>query len=169
MGGKGLAVAGLSMGGVGLVGSLCMASILLPSLNRAREQANRIKCASNLRQIGLAVQMYASANRGAYPASFESLLSAQYIGADVFVCPSSDDTYAAGAADLSAGGHLSYVYTGGALNFRSPPNSVVAYEPLTNHNRDGINLLHVDGTVQFIQRQFVQQKISNLKTGVNPP
>ncbi len=41
-------------------------SILLPSLNRAREQANRIKCASNLKQIGLAIQIYANenANRG---------------------------------------------------------------------------------------------------------
>ena len=35
-------------------------SILLPSLNRAREAANRIKCASNLRQIGLAMKMYAN-------------------------------------------------------------------------------------------------------------
>jgi prepilin-type N-terminal cleavage/methylation domain-containing protein len=34
-------------------------SILLPSLNRAREQANRIKCASNLRQLTLAAIMYA--------------------------------------------------------------------------------------------------------------
>ncbi len=35
-------------------------SILLPSLNRAREAANRIKCASNLRQIALAIKMYAN-------------------------------------------------------------------------------------------------------------
>ena len=42
-------------------------SILLPSLNRAREQANRIKCASNLRQIGQAIQIYANVNKGAFP------------------------------------------------------------------------------------------------------
>jgi len=35
-------------------------SILLPSLNRAREQANRAKCANNLRQIALAATMYAN-------------------------------------------------------------------------------------------------------------
>jgi prepilin-type N-terminal cleavage/methylation domain-containing protein len=38
-------------------------SILLPSLNRARETANRVKCASNLRQLGLAMIMYANEQR----------------------------------------------------------------------------------------------------------
>jgi len=42
-------------------------SILLPSLNRARETANRVKCASNLRQIGQAILLYSNDNNGAYP------------------------------------------------------------------------------------------------------
>src|SRR5688500_9202084 len=37
-------------------------SILLPSLNRAREQANRIKCASNLRSIAQHGFMYANSD-----------------------------------------------------------------------------------------------------------
>lgn len=35
-----------------------LVAILLPVLSQARERANRIKCANNLRQIGLAAQMY---------------------------------------------------------------------------------------------------------------
>jgi prepilin-type N-terminal cleavage/methylation domain-containing protein/prepilin-type processing-associated H-X9-DG protein len=42
-------------------------SILLPSLNRARETANRVKCGSNLRQIGQAILMYSNENKGSYP------------------------------------------------------------------------------------------------------
>lgn len=42
-------------------------SILLPSLNRARETANRVKCASNLRQIGQALLLYANENRQQWP------------------------------------------------------------------------------------------------------
>src|SRR5438552_1321171 len=38
--------------------------ILLPSLNKAREQAKRTQCLSNLRQIGQGVQMYASSDHG---------------------------------------------------------------------------------------------------------
>ena len=42
-------------------------SILLPSLNRARETANRVKCSSNLRQIGQALLLYSNDNKGNYP------------------------------------------------------------------------------------------------------
>jgi len=45
-------------------------SILLPALNRAREQGNRVKCASNLRQIGLAIQMYSNENKGNFPRTY---------------------------------------------------------------------------------------------------
>jgi len=34
---------------------------------RSRETANRVKCSSNLRQIGQAIQLYAAENRGVYP------------------------------------------------------------------------------------------------------
>jgi prepilin-type N-terminal cleavage/methylation domain-containing protein/prepilin-type processing-associated H-X9-DG protein len=42
-------------------------SILLPSLNRAREQANRVKCMSNMRMLGQGLQMYLIENKGNQP------------------------------------------------------------------------------------------------------
>jgi prepilin-type N-terminal cleavage/methylation domain-containing protein/prepilin-type processing-associated H-X9-DG protein len=51
-------------------------SILLPSLNRARETANRVKCASNLRQIGQAILLYSNENKGAYPRTKANLSDA---------------------------------------------------------------------------------------------
>jgi len=44
-------------------------SILLPALNAAKERANRVKCASNLRQIGQALQLYANDNK-MYPRTY---------------------------------------------------------------------------------------------------
>lgn len=44
-------------------------AILLPALNKAREQAKGVKCMSNLRQIGLSYAFYAQENRGWYPVS----------------------------------------------------------------------------------------------------
>ena len=42
-------------------------AILLPALNRAREQAKRLQCLSNLRQLGLAFISYCNDNRGWLP------------------------------------------------------------------------------------------------------
>jgi prepilin-type N-terminal cleavage/methylation domain-containing protein/prepilin-type processing-associated H-X9-DG protein len=52
-------------------------SILLPSLNRARETANRIKCAANLRSIGQSLLLYSNENKGAYPRTYYSSQPAQ--------------------------------------------------------------------------------------------
>src|SRR5437868_6740947 len=41
--------------------------ILLPALSRAREQARGAQCLSNLRQLGLGLQLYRGDNRDYYP------------------------------------------------------------------------------------------------------
>jgi prepilin-type N-terminal cleavage/methylation domain-containing protein/prepilin-type processing-associated H-X9-DG protein len=42
-------------------------SILLPSLNRAREQAKTVQCLSNMRQMGSTLNMFASEHKGYLP------------------------------------------------------------------------------------------------------
>jgi prepilin-type N-terminal cleavage/methylation domain-containing protein len=42
-------------------------AILLPVLNKVKEQGNRIKCASNLRQLGTSTMMYLDDNKQFYP------------------------------------------------------------------------------------------------------
>jgi len=41
--------------------------VLLPALQNARRQANAVKCASNMRQVGAAMLMYINANKGKMP------------------------------------------------------------------------------------------------------
>jgi prepilin-type processing-associated H-X9-DG protein len=47
---------------VGIIALLV--AMLLPALNRARAQANAVKCMSNLRQLGLGLVMYVNQNSG---------------------------------------------------------------------------------------------------------
>lgn len=56
-------------------------AILLPVLAAAKERANRIKCASNLHQLGIAIKMYSNDCKGQYP---RTLYRADSWGPDCF-------------------------------------------------------------------------------------
>ncbi|MHB0938206.1 MAG: DUF1559 family PulG-like putative transporter [Armatimonadota bacterium] len=70
-----------------------LASILFPVFSKAREKARQATCNSNVRQIALAIQMYAQDNQSQYPgidgSSWPSKI-APYLGssAAMFMCPS---------------------------------------------------------------------------------
>ncbi|HQC53527.1 MAG TPA: type II secretion system protein, partial [Lentisphaeria bacterium] len=48
-----------------------LAAMLMPALSKAREKANQADCMSQLKQIGLALKMYANDQRGWFPAVLE--------------------------------------------------------------------------------------------------
>jgi prepilin-type processing-associated H-X9-DG protein len=151
--GAGLAIA---VGVIGLVATMMIINTAIPSIGLSRETANRAKCLRNLKVIGDAIYLYANENHGLYPPNFEALMLSQDIFSDLFICPSSNDDHATGdtleqrAANLSKG-HCSYIYLGAGKNVnKTPANLVLAYEPLTNHNQAGMNVLFADTHVEFI-------------------
>ncbi len=54
-------------------------ALLLPALNRAQEQARRVTCMSNLRQVGVAFTMYLNANRQCFPSTTDGLQTSDWL------------------------------------------------------------------------------------------
>src|SRR5438093_961257 len=44
-----------------------LAAMLLPALSRAKEKSHIVKCLSNLRQVGVGLQLYADENLDTFP------------------------------------------------------------------------------------------------------
>ena len=66
--GQGLAIAGICVSGFMLFISIpFMAALTLPALARASQKAQRINCVNNMKQLALAVRMYAGEHEDQFP------------------------------------------------------------------------------------------------------
>lgn len=150
-------------GGQVLVGTQALTlSILLPSLNKAREAANRVKCASNLRQIGIGILLYANENKGKYPPDLGTLVSGGELTPEVFICPTSGTMpppRPGNPADRAnwekqvatwVNDNSDYVYLGKGLNSTAGADTVVVHEKPGSHNNYGMNILFGDGHVEWM-------------------
>ena len=127
-----------------------LAGLLLPALAKAKAKAQRIKCVSNLKQVGLAFRMWGNDNGDKYPLLVDSAqggsknYSVNYLGSDlwrtfqvmsnevndpkVLLCPSDDvrTTAATNWAQLSVGGNNLISYTVGKDADESNPGMILS-------------------------------------------
>jgi prepilin-type processing-associated H-X9-DG protein len=138
-------------------------------------ESNRVQCASNMRQIGQAIAMYANDHGGRFPDDLETVLANEDLSADVFVCPSSRDTppppgptTQATAAGLRQPGHCSYIYLGKDLTDQTvTPDTVLLYEPLADHG-EGMNVMFGDFHVEWIYASAAQAILTQHAASTQP-
>ena len=95
-----------------------LAAILFPVFAKAREKARQISCASNLRQLGLAILQYAQDNDESLPSSTDGTAGAGQTGGWVFYTVFADSP---GAFDVTRGSI--YPYTKSAQVYVCPSDS----------------------------------------------
>ena len=161
-----------------------LAAMLLPALARAREQARRANCISNLKQLGLACHMYAQDYAENFPdadrtaaADLNTLCPTYASTAKMFICPSGADTASTATLTASSLGtsEISYAY---ALNCdeqtasdtcllvdQAGAKAAVWTKALTtavvNHSTDGINALFIDSHVEWVPLGKIVDRIPN--------
>ena len=144
-------------------------SVLLPALNRAREQANRVKSASNLRQIGMGAIMYANNHNGRFPPDLGTIAADQDLAGDVFRNPRVDAHGPPPPADPKqlaqwVNQHADYVWVGAGKTAAAAADVPLAYEN-PEQNTGGLNILYADGHVEFFPMPQAQQEIQKARQG----
>jgi prepilin-type processing-associated H-X9-DG protein len=128
-----------SLGAV--AGGAVGAGILMPALARAKQQARQVASMSNLKQLGLAVIMYADNHQGKLPDNFEQAKE-YYKDSKILESPLKPKGFDG----------PSYIYVSGhSMKAESPARQIVIYEN-PEYCKDTINTLFLDGHVEKMPR-----------------
>lgn len=145
--------------------SAMMMGFMLPALAKSREQAKRVQSASNLRQIGLACQIYANEHKGKFPDELSQTMEAD-IQANVFLNPRTKTSMPPGldgdALKRWVNESSDYVYVGKGLTYQATADTVIAYEK-PDGLQDGVNFLYADGHVDFQSMPAAMELIEKAK------
>lgn len=141
---------------------------------------NRNMCAGHLRELNLALMIYANDHDRKMPASLSELLS--YRSADwtitSFSCPGVLGGYPVKPVEETllaqiVSGNTDYVYRGAGLELDSHDESVLMHDRLLNHSgdgeREGINVLFLNGRIEWLPLNEAKKVIAELDAGHNPP
>jgi len=136
---------GFTLGELVLVFGILMAvgAALAPLVRYNQIRLSRINCSNNLREIGLAMYIYARENGGNFPQSLSTLYEEQYLAdRGIMDCPASKRVGTPEQPD--------YEYKPG-LSVRSPSQDVLVGDDGGNHSGAGRNVLLVDGEVLWVR------------------
>jgi len=150
--GEPMAIAGIVLGGVALSMSLLFGVMFLPALARAREQARKAVCISNLKMIGLGMMMYSQDYREYFPVEL-SLLYPSYVASPrTFICPSRPGV---DEEDVKRDFTVCYEYVSG-MTAQYDEECILMCDREGNHRGrgrkgEGRNTLFVSATVKWIR------------------
>lgn len=154
---------------------LVVIALLLPSFGRAREPANRVKCASNLRQIGHAVLLHAIDHPDQPTPDIFSLLNSEHIAPSMLICPSSRAYQARGPEeqDTASMTVITYAWAGTASPQDLTADMVLAFDLEHHQPKDGatgagVNVLLGDGSVIFVDAATADALWNQFMAGVRP-
>ena len=146
-----------------------LAALLLPAISAARKKAHCINCVSNLKQIGLAVEMYVQNNEGILPnartdeiglsnagePTIYSLLLPHVKNRDIFYCPSDTEARKAGS-DTQVTSYVWNYNKSGVRMQQDGTSQMPVMADADDWHSNGCNVLFLDKHVSFInQSQYL--------------
>jgi hypothetical protein len=120
---------------------IAMVFLSLPFLRQVIARRDKVMCTNNLRELGLALYIYAREHSGKFPPTIKTLYDEKYLSDKRLVdCPS---TGKVGTLE-----DFDYIYAAG-LSIKKPSQELLLRDKAKNHPGGGRNVLYLNGQVAW--------------------